>query len=179
MVTISVLGILSSIALVNLSQSWADQRLLASTRDLENWLGDQRRFAMRRNLTCRVIVDHNNRRLISTTDSSDGEEPCADQPSGANAGIFDLAESFGAGSDKLQLVSTPSIDPEHTDGGIRFSFRGFSQNHQLDSEGTLELRLKHSDLTRERCIRIVSPIGMMRDGSARDASSDCRYDNSF
>ena len=179
MVTISVLGILSSIALVNLSQTWANQRLHASTRDLENWLADQRRFAMRQNLTCKVIIDPTNKRLISSIDSDDADQPCSDQPSGSNAGIFDLAESFGAGSNKLQLISTPSTDPEHSNGGIRFSFRGFSQNHQLSSEGTLELRLSHSDLSRERCIRIVSPIGMMRDGSAQDASSDCRYDNSY
>ena len=179
MVTISILGILSSIALVNMSQSWANQRLLATTRELENWLGDQRRFAMRQNLTCKVIIDHPNKQLISRIDGDDADQPCTDQPAATKAGIFDLAESFGAGSNKLNLLSTPSTDPEHTDGGIRFSFRGFSQNHQLSSEGTLELRLSHSDLTKERCIRIVSPIGMMRDGSAKDASSDCRYDNTY
>ena len=178
-IIISIVGILSSIALVNLSRSWTGQRLLASTRELENWLGDQRRFAMRQNLTCKVIIDHANKRLISTIDSGEGATPCSDAPSAVGAGIFDLAESFGADSDKLELLSTPSTRPDDSDGGIRFSFRGFSQNHQLSSEGTLELRLRHHDLTKQRCLRIISPIGMMRDGLATDESSPCRYDNSY
>ena len=178
-IIISIVGILSSITLVNLSRSWASQRLLSSTRDLENWLGEQRRYAMRQNLTCKVIIDHDNRRLISTVDSGKAATPCSDEPSAAGAGIFDLAENFGSGSDKLELLSTPSKRPGESDGGIRFSFRGFSQNHQLSSEGRLELRLRHRDLTKQRCIRIVSPIGMMRDGLAEDESSPCRYDNSY
>ena len=178
-IIISIVGILSSITLVNLSRSWASQRLLASTRELENWLGEQRRFAMRQNLTCKVMIDHANKRLISTIDSGNAATPCSDDPSAAGAGIFDLAESFGSGSDKLELLSTPSTRPDDSDGGIRFSFRGFSQNHQLSSEGRLEWRLRHRDLTSQRCIRIVSPIGMMRDGLATDESSPCRYDSSY
>ena len=130
-------------------------------------------------LPVKVIIDHDNRRLISTVDSGKAATPCSDEPSAAGAGIFDLAENFGSGSDKLELLSTPSKRAGESDGGIRFSFRGFSQNHQLSSEGRLELRLRHRDLTKQRCIRIVSPIGMMRDGLAEDESSPCRYDKSY
>ena len=122
LVVISILGILSSIALVNLSQTWASERLLASTRELENWLSDQRRFAMRQNLTCKIIIDATNKRLISTIDADDAAEPCSGAPSGPHAGIFDLAQSFGRGSEKLALHSSPSIDPESTEGAFGFPF---------------------------------------------------------
>ena len=179
LITVSILGILSSIAMVNLSSTWTRSRLLSTTRDLENWLNDQRRYAMNNNLTCRVSIDHNKKQLLSSIDSSSGSEPCVDVASESNAGVFDIAEHFGQGHEKLSLLSTPSTDPNHSDGGIRFSFRGFSQNHQLSSEGILELRLKHEDLQQQRCIRIISPIGMMRDGRADDQSSRCHYDKTY
>ena len=179
LITTSILGILASIAMVNLSSNWTRNRLLSTTRDLENWLSDQRRYAMNNNLTCRISIDHNNKQLVSTIDSGSGSEPCADAASPPSAGVFDLAENFGQGHEKLALISTPSTDPNHSDGGIRFSFRGFSQNHQLSSEGVLELRLKHENLQQQRCIRIISPIGMMRDGRAEVQSSKCHYDKTY
>jgi prepilin-type N-terminal cleavage/methylation domain-containing protein len=179
LVTASILGILASIAMVNLSSTWTRSRLLSTTRELENWLSDQRRYAMNNNLTCRVSIDHNNKQLVSTIDSSSGTELCIDDESLPGQGVFNLAEHFGQGHEKLALLSTPSTDPNHSDGGIRFSFRGFSQNHQLSSEGILELRLKHEDLQQQRCIRIISPIGMMRDGRAEDQLSGCHYDKTY
>ena len=83
------------------------------------------------------MIDHANKRLISTIDSGNAATPCSDDPSAAGAGIFDLAESFGSGSDKLELLSTPSTRPDDSDGGIRFSFRGFSQNHRSVQRGAL------------------------------------------
>ena len=179
LITVSILGIISSITMVNLSSTWTRSRLLATTRELENWCNDQRRYAINNNLTCRISIDHKKKQLVSSIDSGSGSEPCVDAASDPNAGVFDLAERFGQGHEKLTLLSTPSTDPDHSDGGIRFSFRGFSQNHQLSSEGILELRLRHEDLQQQRCIRIISPIGMMRDGRANDQSSRCRYDKTY
>ena len=65
-VIISIIGILSSIALVNLSSSREKSRLLATTRDLENWLSEQRSYAKAHNLTCLITIDQANKRLIST-----------------------------------------------------------------------------------------------------------------
>ena len=79
-IIISIVGILSSITLVTLSRSWASQRLLASTRELENWLGEQRRYAMRQNLTCKVIIDHDNKRLISTLIQATLQHPALTSP---------------------------------------------------------------------------------------------------
>ncbi len=175
-ITISIIGILSSIALVNLSSSWSKNRLLATTRDLKIWLSEQRSYAKTQSITCLITIDHVNRRLISTRYSGQSNQPCKGGSSDSAAGIFDLAAHFGNGSDKLSLISTPSTDPAHSDGGILFSLQGFSQNHQLTSTDTLELRLAHTDLQQERCIRIISPIGMIRDGRTEANDPQCRYD---
>jgi len=178
-ITVSILGILSSIALVNLSSSWTSTRLSSTTRGLENWLSDQRRYATTHNLTCLITIDHANKRLVSTMYANQNQQPCTGTSQDSNADTFDLAADFGRGSEKLSLASTPSTDPSHTDGGILFSLQGLSQNHQLSSEGVLELRLTHADLQEQRCIRIISPIGMIRDGRSDNSDSKCHYDKTI
>ncbi len=179
-ITISIVGILSSIALVNLSASWSKSRLLATTRDLENWLSEQRSYAKSHSITCLITIDHANKRLISKKYSGQSSQACTDSTPNNEAGVFDLAENFGTDSEKLSLMSTPSTAATHSDGGILFSLQGFSQNHQLnstpDSKGVLELRLVHADLLQQRCIRIISPIGMIRDGRTDGNDPQCRYD---
>jgi len=178
-ITISIVGILSSIALVNLSSSWSKNRLLATTRDLKSWLSEQRSYAKTQNITCLITIDQVNRRLISTRYLDQSNQPCKGGQSDSAASIFDLAANFGSDSDKLSLISTPTIDPAYGDGGILFSLQGFSQNHQLSSPGTLELRLVHDDLQQQRCIRIISPIGMIRDGRTLANDPQCRYDSAI
>ena len=162
LVTVSIVGILSGLALVNFSRTWMDQRLLSTTRDLENWLNDQRRDAINNSLTCTIQFDPQNKQITSSSGN-----------------IFDLRESFGHNHEKLTMKSIPNNDPSNEPGGVHFSFRGLSQNHQLTSDGTLELRLKLDGLAQERCIRIISPIGMIRDGSATDSNSACRYQSTY
>ena len=176
-VIVSIIGILSSIALVNLSSYRSKSRLLASTRNLENWLSEQRSYAKTHNLTCLITIDHANKRLNSAKYSSQTNQACTSNQSSSEAGFFDLSEDYGYGSGKLSLISSPSTDPDQSDGGIFFSLQGLSQNHQLQSKGILELRLVHDDLQEQRCIRIISPIGMIRDGRTLGNDPQCRYDS--
>ena len=162
LVTVAIIGILSGVAFVNFSRTWMDQRLLSTTRDLENWLNAQRRDAINNSLTCTIQFDPQNKQLTSSSGN-----------------IFDLRKSFGNNHEKLMLKSFPNNDPSSELGGVHFSFRGLSQNHQLTSNGTLELRLKLDGLSTERCIRIISPIGMIRDGSAPDSDSACSYQSTY
>ena len=175
-ITVSIIGILSSITLVNLSSTWSKNRLLATTRDLKMWLSEQRSYAKTQNITCLITIDHINQRLVSTRYLGQSNQACKGGRSESEEGIFDLAENFGNASDKLSLISTPSTDPAHSDGGILFSLQGFSQNHQLKSTDMLELRLAHADLQEQRCIRIISPIGMIRDGRTKANDPQCHYD---
>ncbi len=178
-ITISVMGILSSIALVNLSSSWANSRLLSTTRNLENWLNQQRSYAKTHNLTCFISIDPINKQVSSTKYASGTMEPCIPSSTGSTVDAFDISEEFGQDGQKLRLEMEPPIDPSHNQGGILFSLQGLSQNHQLvsqgESDGELELRLVHPDLQTVRCIRIISPIGMIRDGRKDQSQSDCRY----
>jgi hypothetical protein len=146
---------------------------------LENWLSEQRSYAKAHNLTCLITIDQANKRLISTKYFSQTNQACTSSASNTEASFFDLSEHYGNGSEKLSLISTPSTDPDHNDGGILFSLQGFSQNHQLQQKGSLEIKLTHDDLQEKRCIRILSPIGMIRDGRTLADNPECRYDNAI
>ncbi len=183
-VIISMVGILSSIALVNLSSSWSKSRLLSTTLSLENWLNQQRSYAKTHNLTCLISIDPINKRVSSAKYASGTMEPCIPSSTGSTIDVFDISEKFGQDGDKLRLEMEPPIDSSHNQGGILFSLQGLSQNHQLvsqegsnqKSDGELELRLVHPDLQTVRCVRIISPIGMIRDGRKDQSQSECRYD---
>ena len=189
LITVSILGILTSITLVNLSSTWARSKLLATTRELENWLNTQRNYAMTHNLTCLITIDPENRRLISAIDSGDNSIPCSDQNSSPNSGIFSLSTLENDKGEKISLSVDESGNSAEDLRFIRFQHQGFSQHHKLNSDGILvddnrqdgiiEIRLAHENLQRERCIRIISPIGMMRDGYREDSSQECSYDESF
>ena len=185
-ITVTILGILSSIALVNLSSSWKSNRLLSSTRELENWLSKQRSYAITHGLTCRIVIDEDTKQLFSRIDIDNSDTPCTIDSSNPNEASFDLAESFGDGNEKISLGIYPPPEAGHTTRVIRLQHQGFSQDNQLSSlgklkagnlsDGVLELKLKHEDLDQQHCIRILSPIGMIRDGRTEQGGTDCHYD---
>lgn len=188
-ITVTILGILSSIALVNLSSTWKNNRLLSSTRELENWLSTQRSYAMTHGLTCRIMIDEVSKQLFSTIDVDNSDTPCTIDSSNPNDTFFDLSKSFGDGNEKVTLSLNPPPEEGYPTRVIRLQHQGFSQDNQLNAlgeikdgnidDGVLELKLEHEDLNQQRCIRILSPIGMIRDGRAEKGSSDCNYDETF
>ena len=189
LITVSILGILSSIALVNLSSSWKSTRLLSSTRELENWLSQQRSYAMTHGLTCRIVIDEESKKLYSRIDIDNRNTPCTIDSTNPNDSSFDLTKSFGQDDEKVTLSLNPPPEVGHTTRVIRLQHQGFSQDHQLSSlgqlkdgnlsNGVLELKLRHKDLDQQRCVRILSPIGMIRDGRTDNGSTDCNYDKAF
>ena len=194
LITISILGILSSIAIVNLTSSRTRSRLLATTRDMENWITEQRRYVMTHNLTCSITIDTSNLRLISTID--DGSEPCMGISSDPQTDVFELSKSFGDGSEKLSISTRnydQELDPSDQSRVIRMQHQGFSQHHLLNSDGILEdesqdnnqdileILLAHEDLKKQRCIKYIFPTGITRDGltDGSSSSTECNYENSF
>ena len=196
LIVVAILGIIAGIATVNLTESRTRRRLLSSTRDLENWLTDQRRYVMTHKLTCRITIDRSNKQLVSTIDN-DPEKPCrADSSSNPQAVVFDLAENFGNGNEKLTMSTwsmnqdqTMVEDPAENSRIIRLQHQGYSQNHFSDSGGNLAdehydngivtIKLSHQDLQQQRCIRYIFPTGLTRDGvsDGSSLSSPCRYNN--
>ena len=78
-------------------------------------------------------------------------------------------------------ISLSTSDPDAT--GIRFSFRGLSEiittNSDLYDQQVLVLKLNHPESQKQRCIKIMSPLGLIRTGWSDANASSCQFSNSF
>ena len=176
-ITCTLVGILSSIAIVNLSPTLDTEKLKSTARMIENWINMQRTMAMQHGLTCEIQFDESSNTITSQITQSMPQKSC--NPSLNNPSILDINESLTNNEKTFSLsLQAPKSDLDKP-VGIRFSFRGFSENFNLDASNLLEIVLSHKDLKTERCIKIASPIGLIRDGYRRNQSSPCIYNKPF
>ena len=175
--TCTLIGIISSIAIVNLSPTLDKEKLKSTARMVENWINTQRTLAMQHGLTCEIQFDESSNRIMSQITQLTPPKSC--DPSSNVLSILDINESLTNGKKTFSLsLQAPKSDPTKP-AGVRFSFRGFSENFNLNTSNLLEIELSHKDLKAERCIKIASPIGLIRDGYRRNLSSPCIYNEPF
>ena len=180
LVGVSILSIFCGLALTSWSESVANSRLMSTTRELEIWLNDQRNLAMQNGLTCAIAINLGKKEISSRRAFVASLQGCNPQQT-SSAGSFSI-------SDQIDLsISPESSEQSKETACILFSFRGFSigQNAtnaqscgddidpSLDNTIIQEIILKQPDLTPARCIKIASPIGLIRDGI--DNGNGCTY----
>ena len=176
-ITCTLVGILSSIAIVHLSPALDKEKLKSTTRMIENWINMQRTMAMQHGLTCEIQFDEISNTIISQIAQSVPPKSC--NPSSNNPSILDINGSLTSNKiTSLLSIKSTKTDPSKP-AGIRFSFRGFSENFNLDAINLFEIVVSHKGLKTERCIKIASPIGLIRDGYKSNQSSPCIYNKPF
>lgn len=179
MMAMAIAGILSGLAIANYSNRWGQERLLGASRAVHAWLDEHRRVAMQQGGACKIQLNTTNAILdptdptITLPDSSTTANICA------NRGSLLIQESVNNGT-QIQLRKS-SIN-SNADALI-FSFRGFSQialaNNSWSTQPQLELRLFMPGVSRERCIKVANPLGLIRNGFANASDSPCIYNTSF
>ena len=174
MIVMVLVGIFSGISIVTLSQRWAQERLLAAARETHSWLDTQRRIAMKEGQACEITINAANASLdptgstISLSDGSTLSNSCSSQ---AALSIRDTVQN----GSNITLTTSPN-----NASTIRFSFRGLSE--VTTGKGTtneLVLKLNQPGSNKQRCIKILSPLGLIRNGWAAANSATCMYSNSF
>ena len=178
MTAMAIAGILSGLAVVSYSNRWGQERLLGASRTVHAWLDEQRRIAMQQGGACKININTTNATLdptdptITLPDSSTTNNICAKRES------LLIQESVKNGA-QIQLRKS-SIN-SNADALI-FSFRGFSQiaksNNTWSTQPQLELRLSMPGVSRERCIKVANPLGLIRNGFANASDSSCIYNAS-
>ena len=176
-VSILILGILASMSLVSLNRATNNEKLKLTTRSLENWINQQRNIAMQTGHSCSVLIN-------PTTTEITSQRAFSSTPTGCSSitqmpSIFDFEELYGADFNKLTVTVKPTPSMAGAKSGVTFSYRGFSENLNLASNEQLIVRLSSPEVTKQRCIKVVSPIGLIRDGYAANATSDCTFDGAF
>lgn len=180
LVAVAILTIFCGVALTSWSESVANSRLMTITRELEIWLNDQRNLAMQHGITCAVAVNPEKKEISSRRAFVTSSQGCNPQQSNT-LGSFSI-------SDQFTLTTRPELaNQSEKVTCILFSFRGFSVGRNatdaqscsdaidpnLNTTIIQEITLKQPDTRPGRCIKIASPIGLIRDGI--DAGNGCTY----
>jgi len=142
------------------------------------WLDEQRRIAMQQSGACKIKINTTNTTLdptdptITLPDSSTTANVCANRES------LLIQKSMKNGAQIQLRKSSENSDAD----ALIFSFRGFSQiakaNNAWSAQPQLELRLSMPGIARERCIKVVTPLGLIRNGYANTSDSSCIYNTS-
>lgn len=175
MIITAIVAILSSMSYISLSMRVDAERLKSTARAMENWINVQRKLAMQNNLTCRVSIDKST--LIMTSENPNSTSISCN-PTQGSKDTFNIIENFGNSRSVLTMSFNPASVHTGNTAEILFSFRGFSENINLPSSGDpFEIRLSDAEFKTIRCIKIISPIGLIRDGFAPNNTSGCTYNN--
>jgi prepilin-type N-terminal cleavage/methylation domain-containing protein len=179
MVAMAVLGILSGISIVNLSQQLAKERLLAASRETHAWLETQRGIAMTDATACEITINPS-AATLSPSGSTIQLRNFNDKPelidnACKNQAPLSIRDSVGNGSN-IALTIEPSDATT-----IRFSMRGTSEiiTTENNKSSQIELKLNQPGTARQRCIKIISPLALIRNGFANTSSESCSYSSSF
>ena len=150
MITMVIAGILSGIAISSMSQPWRRQRLDTAAKELTAWLEQRRIQAIQTSSNCIISIDASQAQLAAASDNSCGE-----------FGLLDL-RSTSSNSQSLDLSSANNASE------LLFTPRGTSTT-------AAELSLSLPGESRQRCINITSPLGLIRLGRRLSASNTCDY----
>ena len=174
MIVMVLVGIFSGIAIVTLSQRWAQERLLAAARETHSWLDTQRRLAMKEGQACEITINTADASLDPTSNTISLSDGTSLSNSCSSQSALSIRNTVTNGSG-ITLTISPS-----NASAIRFSFRGLSEI--TTSNGTsneLVLKLNQAGSNKQRCIKVLSPLGLIRNGWAAANSETCTYSNSF
>lgn len=173
-ITFLVVGILAGTGYANFATRWQNERLLSSSRILVSWLEERRRQGMvsleqMGTGACSIKVDITNA-TFSATDAtirpSSGGETNPPPNICRNPAPLQLRAAV-SNTNNLNLSVVPS-----SLGQVLFSFRGTSPTEA-------EFKLQLADYRDARCVRITSPLGLIRQGIARPASAPCKYISAY
>lgn len=150
LVVLVILAIISTIALPGLRPSYRREVLSAKTQSVANWLEDARGEAIKDMLSCEIDLENSHNGIISITKNSTG---CQSMRS------LDLNKDN-------RISETIFIKESNSLSRVEFSPRG-----TVDED--IEFEISSSSESIKRCIKIFSPIGLVRLGIK--ASEKCRY----
>ena len=177
LIVVVLVSVLSGVAIASFSQRWAQERLLAAARETHTWLENQRLIAMKEGQACEISINTTTATLdpsaeqVSLADGNTLNNSCKDQ---VPLAIQDAVTNGGG-------ISLSTSDPDAT--GIRFSFRGLSEiittSSDPNDQQALVLKLDHPDSQKQRCIKLMSPLGLIRTGWSDANTSSCQFSNSF
>lgn len=173
MVVVIIFGILAGIGIGHYQRNWKEERLKAITRETAAWLEDNRLRALQQSETCVIEIDDANTalRAASHNDGNDCDDISQLDLKQITQNIDNLILCSDT-STSNNLICDSSHTNSQTDGttNIIITPRG-----TVAQGGLIKLNLDQS--IKNRCIAIIQPLGLIRQGIERNSS--CNFNTAF
>lgn len=164
-----IAGILSGIAIPSFQRNWQQERLKAATREATNWIEDIRLRAVQQAQIC----------VIQVIDSTASLEPTPNTNNCSSISRLKLREIV-ENSEQLVICSQTDLTPS-TVSCTNQSINALPTEIVFTPRGTVSkgglIKLHFSPDIPNRCIAIIQPLGLVRQGIER--SSGCDYNTAF
>lgn len=165
-----IVGILTGLAFANIMTRLKRERLLTTSKTLVSWLEERRREGMVSieqvgTGACVIAIDTNLATLSATAATIRPISPSETKPPPnicRHSTPLELRK-ITSNSENLSISVDPTILNQ-----LLFSFRGTSTT-------PAEFKLKFPDSSEARCVRITTPLGLIRQGIARPPTASCIY----
>lgn len=158
-VTTSIAAALAGVAAASFFNNYERERMRSGSRILASWLEDQRRKAIQNSSPCDIVMNYADQTTSSLCDFT-----------GAATETLDLRTELGDNRLTIENHSLGTSDPYNTNAEWSFTPRGTTT-----AEIELRLGLDNASDTTERCIYIMSPLGIIRQGRFKTEESACDY----
>ncbi len=164
-IVVAVVGILSGLSIVTFSQQLKKEQLKADSREAISWIRAIQSKAIQQNKICEITFSKE-LNTASQTEESESDVTAVDRCTGISPYTMESAiQSLTPDpySSSTCLLPT-SIDALR----ITFTARG-----TLPCGG--EIRLTSKDSATTRCINLIAPLGVIREGLLKQGSGSCDY----
>ncbi len=167
LVAMAIAGILSGIGFALYQRQWQSERTQAAGRELAARLDELRRRAQQKAGACHVAIDP-----AATTlgPAAANTSACSD------FGSLNLRAVVQGATDLVLCVqaldSTAACSTATAGTTLVFTPRGTATTSAL-------LRLHRPGDSRDRCVAIVAPLGLIRSGRASAAGGSCDFTTAF
>ena len=163
MVVVAIVGILSGISIASFGRNYKNEALKRDTREASAWLRDVKSKAVQQNRICEITID----RSLGT----------ATQTNSSDSGIAtgDRCEQLGSYSFKTPISTLISDSQCLRDDNNNKLLISFTARGTLPCGG--EIRITDGDYSETRCIKLISPLGVIREGPEQQGI--CNYANSY
>ena len=154
LVVLCIAAILSGIAIPNFRSSMRREQLALNSSMISSWIESVRDQAIQEMEACMMTINTGSQKDASLSISSKS-------PGCSELGALDL-DNEGANTSKMSIsMASGSIS------SIIFSPRGTVKSSQ-------EIEVSMNDYPATRCIKIIAPVGLVRNGIKRDQK--CSYE---
>ena len=161
-VIVGIVGILAGVGTASFFKTSEHERMRNGSRILSAWLEDQRRKAIQNSSACDITVNYQSQITESTCDFDGLTETL-------NLRI-EISES------RLTLLDDQGNLPADAADNTQWSF---SPRGTTTAGVELRLRLDDSEDGSQRCINIMTPLGLVRQGRLLQGESECDFTTAY